>query len=196
MFEAAELGSTVAKEVFEARLPGLRVELVNAQYDLRHADFPVVVLLTGDDRVGVNETLNVLHEWMDARYIQTTVFGAEREEERERPRFWRYWHALPRKGQLAILVGDWSTALLADRIVRSDRRRGVRARPRSRRTPRAEARRRRRADPEVLAPPAQEGTAAPLEEGEEGRRSGCSAPRTWIAASTSATTRSSRWPSG
>ena len=119
MFEAAELGNAVAKGEFEARVPALRVELVNAQYDLRRADFPVIVLLTGDDRQGVNETLNVLHEWMDARYIQTAAFGALREAERERPRFWRYWNALPRKGQLAILVGDWSTALLVDRLTES-----------------------------------------------------------------------------
>jgi polyphosphate:AMP phosphotransferase len=117
MFEAAELGNAVSKEALEARAPALRVDLINAQYDLRHADFPVVVLLTGDDRAGVNETLNVLHEWMDARYIQTTAYGELREAERERPRFWRYWDALPRKGQLAILVGDWSTALLTDHMM-------------------------------------------------------------------------------
>jgi polyphosphate:AMP phosphotransferase len=116
MFEAAELGNSVTKEAFEAREPALRVDLVNAQYDLRKADFPVVVLLTGDDRAGVNEMLNVLHEWMDARYLQTTVYGPEREAERERPRFWRYWNALPRKGQLAIVVGDWSTELITDRV--------------------------------------------------------------------------------
>ncbi len=35
MFEAAELGNAVSKEVLEAREPSLRVDLVNAQYDLR-----------------------------------------------------------------------------------------------------------------------------------------------------------------
>ena len=42
MFEAAELGSAIDKEAFEEQLPGLRVALVNAQYDLRKADFPVL----------------------------------------------------------------------------------------------------------------------------------------------------------
>ena len=116
MFETAELGNAVAKTDYDARAPGLRVGLINAQFDLRSADFPVVVLLTGDDRAGVNEVLNVLHQWMDTRFVQTVAFGARSEEERERPRFWRYWKALPRKGQLALFVGDWSTSLLVDHL--------------------------------------------------------------------------------
>ncbi len=116
MFETAELGNAVAKATYDARAPGLRVELINAQYDLRSADFPVVVLLTGDDRAGVSEVLSVLHEWMDARFVRTVAFGERSEEERERPRFWRYWNALPRKGQLALFVGDWSTSLLVDHL--------------------------------------------------------------------------------
>jgi polyphosphate:AMP phosphotransferase len=114
VFEAAELGSAVSEEDYEARLPSLRVDLLNAQYDLRTADFPVVILLTGDDRAGVNETLNVLHEWMDARYLATRVFSLPRPEESDRPAFARYWDALPRKGQCAVFVGDWSTTLLAE----------------------------------------------------------------------------------
>jgi polyphosphate:AMP phosphotransferase len=116
VFETAELGNSVAKGDYDARVPGVRVDLINAQYDLRSADFPVVVLLTGDDRAGVGEVLNVLHQWMDTRFVQSFAFGARREEERERPRFLRYWNALPRKGQLAFFVGDWSTSLLADHL--------------------------------------------------------------------------------
>ena len=116
MFETAELGNSVAKSDYDARVPALRVDLINAQYDLRSADFPVVVLLTGDDRAGVTEVLNVLHDWMDTRFVHTVVFGARSEEERERPRFWRYWNVLPRNGQLALFVGDWSTSLLVDHL--------------------------------------------------------------------------------
>jgi polyphosphate:AMP phosphotransferase len=114
VFETAELGNAVTRADYEARAPGLRVDLINAQYDLREAGFSVVVLLTGDDRAGVNEVLNLLHEWMDARFVHTVAFGPRSEEERQRPRFWRYWKELPRKGQLALFVGDWSTSLLVD----------------------------------------------------------------------------------
>ncbi|RIL02602.1 MAG: polyphosphate:AMP phosphotransferase [Proteobacteria bacterium] len=116
MFEAAEIGNSVAKADYDVRVPALRVDLINAQYDLRHAEFSVVVVLTGDDRAGVNETLNVLHEWMDPRWIRTRAFDAPSAEERERPGFWRYWKELPRRGQLSIVIGDWSTRAILARL--------------------------------------------------------------------------------
>lgn len=108
MFEAAELGSSLSKEIYDNRTPELRLDLINAQYDLRSADFPVLVQIGGDDLFGCNEIVNVLHEWMDARYIGTHVYGPATDEELERPRFWRYWRELPRKGQLAIFGSAWT----------------------------------------------------------------------------------------
>jgi len=89
MFEAAEIGAKVSKPDYEAALPQLRTDLVNAQFDLMRADFPVLLQVAGDDRVGCNEVLNLLHEWMDARYLKTSVFGPMSEEEESQPRFWR-----------------------------------------------------------------------------------------------------------
>ena len=83
-------GSRISKEDYAERVPQLRVDLINAQYDLKSAGFPVLILISGDDRVGANEVVNVLHEWMDARYMHTRVFGRPTDEELERPRFWRY----------------------------------------------------------------------------------------------------------
>jgi len=117
MFEAAEVGSHVSKEEYEAQVPHLRVDLINAQYDLRNADFPVLVVIVGDDHKSCNEVLNLLHEWMDARYLDTHVFGPLSEEEQEHPRFWRYWRTLPRKGQLGVYVGAWARNAVADRVL-------------------------------------------------------------------------------
>jgi len=116
MFEAAEIGARVDREDYEAALPGLRTQLINTQFDLARADFPVLLLLIGDDRVGCNEVLNVLHEWMDARYLQTHVFGKLTDEEARQPLFWRLWRALPGKGQLGIFAGTIATALIGDRL--------------------------------------------------------------------------------
>lgn len=96
-------------------MPQLRVDLLNAQYDLRQADFALIILIVGDDRVGCNEVVDLLHEWMDARYIRTQVFLRPSDEEQERPRFWRYWRALPPKGRIAIYLGAWALNALAER---------------------------------------------------------------------------------
>jgi hypothetical protein len=51
MLEVSEVGNMVGKAEFKAALPDLRVGLINAQYDLRNADFPVIIWIAGDDRL-------------------------------------------------------------------------------------------------------------------------------------------------
>lgn len=116
MFETAELGSKMTKDEYRRELPQLRVDLINAQYDLRQADFPVLIAIVGDDRRGVSEVVNRLNEWMDARYIHTQVFGAPTEADGQRPRNWRYWRALPARGELAIYTGDFALDTISDRL--------------------------------------------------------------------------------
>jgi hypothetical protein len=43
MLEVSEVGNMVGKAEFKVALPDLRVGLINAQYDLRNADFPVII---------------------------------------------------------------------------------------------------------------------------------------------------------
>ncbi len=116
MFEAAEVGAKVSRSDYEAALPELRTQLINAQFDLAKADFPVLLLVAGDDRVGCNEVLNLLHEWMDARYLRTHVFGPMNDEEQRQPRFWRLWLALPGRGELGIFAGSWATDVITWRL--------------------------------------------------------------------------------
>ncbi|MCU0301762.1 MAG: polyphosphate:AMP phosphotransferase [Candidatus Nanopelagicales bacterium] len=105
MLEAAETGARLSKAEYAETVPQLRVDLINAQYDLRLADFPVIVIIAGDDRLAANELVNRLNEWLDARYLRTHVLGDLTSEESERPRFWRLWQSLPPKGQIAVWAG-------------------------------------------------------------------------------------------
>ena len=56
MFEVAELGSSISKDEFEAQLSDLRVDLLNAQFDLRSRDFSMLVVIAGEDRSAVSAT--------------------------------------------------------------------------------------------------------------------------------------------
>lgn len=117
MFKSAELGHRIAKADYDREEPVLRARLLGLQYDLlAKAGFPVVIIIGGVDGAGKGETLNVLHEWMDPRHIVTTAFGEMSDEERERPRMWRYWRALPPKGRIGILFGAWHSAPILDRV--------------------------------------------------------------------------------
>jgi polyphosphate:AMP phosphotransferase len=119
MFEAAEVGSKVGKQEYNARVDELRVELVNAQYDMRAAGFSVIVLIAGDDRIAANEMVDLLNYWMDARFIDTRVFLLPSDEERERPRFWRYWRSLPAHGRTGLFMGGWAMNTIAEHLRRN-----------------------------------------------------------------------------
>jgi polyphosphate:AMP phosphotransferase len=116
MFEAAELGRKVSKEEYEKELPKLRAELLKAQFDLRKTDCPVIVIISGADGAGKGETVNRLHEWLDPRGLETTVFGPPSDEERDRPRYWRFWRTLPARGRIGILFGSWYTDPIVRRV--------------------------------------------------------------------------------
>lgn len=105
MLEVSEVGNKVDKEEYKAAIPELRVGLINAQYDLRNADFPVVIWIAGDDRLAANALVNRLNEWMDSRFIETRVFAEPTADEHQRPPLWRLWRALPPKGRASFFVG-------------------------------------------------------------------------------------------
>jgi len=105
MLTAAAAGNRVSGDDFKAALPDLRLNLLNAQFDLAEAGFPVVVIIAGDDRVGANLLVNRLNEWLDARYLTTEVFTQPTERARARPMAAQLWMALPPKGRMALWVG-------------------------------------------------------------------------------------------
>ena len=107
MFEAAEVGRKVSKAEYKAQVPHLRSELLDAQQALRAARFPVIVLFAGVDMAGKGETVNLLNEWMDPRWIVTRGYTDPSSEELERPRLWRYWRDLPPHGRIALFLSAW-----------------------------------------------------------------------------------------
>jgi AMP-polyphosphate phosphotransferase len=110
MFEDAELGHSVDKETYDARVPALRSELLNAQFLLKDARaFPVVLLVGGVEGGGRGETVNTLTSWLDPRHVEVNGMGDPSDEELERPRMWRFWRALPPKGKIGIFFGSWYT---------------------------------------------------------------------------------------
>ncbi len=116
MFEAAELGRTLDKAAYKDLVPDLRARLLNLQQDLQDCDFPVILLISGADGAGKSETVNMLHQWMDPRWIETAAFDEPTDEERERPAFWRYWRALPVKGRMGVLFGSWYSDPISMRV--------------------------------------------------------------------------------
>ena len=119
MFEAAELGSKISKEEYKAQVPALRAALLEAQQELRAAPFRVIVVFAGVDGAGKGETVNLLHEWMDPRWIATRAYGEPSDEECERPEFWRYWRDLPSRGCIGLFLSSWYSRPVVERVNRA-----------------------------------------------------------------------------
>jgi polyphosphate:AMP phosphotransferase len=118
MFESANLEHQVDKTVYRREAAELREALLNAQYDLKEQRrFPVLILIAGVEGAGKGETVNLLNEWMDPRHIHTSGFLEPSDEERERPEQWRFWRALPPKGQIGIFFGAWHTMPIVRRVM-------------------------------------------------------------------------------
>ena len=108
MFETAELGSKITKREFKKREPVLRQELLDLQRELREfGEFPVVIVFGGVDGAGKAQTINLLNEWMDPRWLVTRAYVEPSDEERERPEYWRFWRDLPPRGRIGLFLSSW-----------------------------------------------------------------------------------------
>lgn len=117
MFETAELGRKVAKRDFKRLVPPLREELLQLQEHLRRGrNFQVILLFSGVDGGGKGETVGLLNEWMDPRWLITRAYDEPGDAERARPEFWRYWRDLPPAGRIGMFLSAWYHAPLLDRV--------------------------------------------------------------------------------
>jgi polyphosphate:AMP phosphotransferase len=118
MFESAEIEHDIDKATFEERLPQLRTDILNAQFELIEAQaFPTILLFSGMEGTGVVDTLTSAYTVLDARHVIASAFDRPTEEESERPRMWRYWHMLPPKGEMGVYIGAWYSAPLTNRVL-------------------------------------------------------------------------------
>ncbi|MDD2759033.1 MAG: polyphosphate:AMP phosphotransferase [Methylomonas sp.] len=116
MFEVAELGHTVEKSVYKEKSAQLRTALLAVQDRLKDSPFSVIIIISGVDGGGKGEVITRLNEWLDAHYMRTIALGESTDEERERPKFWRFWRTLPAKGTIGLYVGSWYSDPIAQRV--------------------------------------------------------------------------------
>lgn len=115
MFETAEIGSRIDKDTYRADVPDVRSALLEVQRELAQSPVSAVVIVGGSEGAGKESTVSLLLAWLDARGVETHAMWDETDEERGRPRFWRFWRVLPPRGKMAILFGSWYTQPIIDR---------------------------------------------------------------------------------
>lgn len=121
MFRTAELGQKVSKSEYNEREPLLRQALLETQANLRvDSEFPVIILFAGVDGGGKGETVNLLNEWMDPRWLVTRAYDEPTDEERDRPEYWRFWRDLPPNGRIGLFLSSWYSQPILRRVYEKD----------------------------------------------------------------------------
>ncbi len=116
MFETADAPQAVDEETYETQVPLLRHALLDVQRRLRAEGVSGLLLFAGVEKAGTGDAVNVLNGWMDPRWLDTLAYGPPTEEERARPRFWRYWRDMPPHGELGVRLSAWYRAPLLARV--------------------------------------------------------------------------------
>ena len=114
MFEAAEVGRSLSKEEFKRLEPEIHRLFLNLQQQLRTSGKSVIIIVSGVEGSGKGEVVDRLNRWFDTRDVQTHAFWDETDEERQRPRFWKFWQSLPMRGTVSVMFGSWYTKPLVD----------------------------------------------------------------------------------
>ena len=101
---------------YSKRLNKLRLELMKIQRKLQDTPNPIIIIIAGVDGAGKGQAIQLLNEWLDPRDLDTYSFWDLSEEVLQRPEFWRYWAALPRRGKITIWFGGWYSAPLIESV--------------------------------------------------------------------------------
>ena len=112
MFENVVLGRRCSDKKFKEEAPVLRMKLFEAQRRCLKKNIPLLITVAGVDGAGRGAVINLLSEWMDNKHVHNHVFWMETDDERERPRDWRYWLRFPEAGSVGVFFGGWYGAAM------------------------------------------------------------------------------------
>src|ERR1700755_395900 len=110
-------GSKVKRDVYEARLEELYLELVRLQYWVKQQGLKVVIIFEGRDAAGKGGTIKRLTEPLNPRGASVVALPAPTERESSQWYFQRYVTHLPAAGARVIFGRSWSTRGGVERVL-------------------------------------------------------------------------------
>ena len=107
MATKAKKDGRVKREVYEARMEELHLELVRLQYWVKQQGLKVAVVFEGRDTAGKGGTIKRITGKTNPRVVRVVALGTPTERERGQWYFQRYVAHLPAKGEIVLLDRSW-----------------------------------------------------------------------------------------
>ena len=107
MAKTKDKPANVKREVYEARMAELQLELVRLQYWVKQQGLKVVLIFEGRDAAGKGGTIKRLTEPLNPRGATVVALPAPSDREKTQWYFQRYVAHLPAAGEIVIFDRSW-----------------------------------------------------------------------------------------
>lgn len=116
MLQKVDLGCSLKKEEYNARIKPLTARLAAVQQRIKQAKIPVIMLFEGWGAAGKGSLIAKLIQSFDPRGYKVFSFVEPTALEKRRPVLARYWSCIPEDGNIAVFDRSWYREVNVDRI--------------------------------------------------------------------------------
>jgi polyphosphate kinase 2 len=116
-FEKSGHHKRLDREMYEAELEKLQMELVRLQEWIKHAGLRVAVVFEGRDAAGKGGTIKRVTEHLNPRVVRIAALGTPTERERTEWYFQRYVEHLPAAGEMVLFDRSWYNRAGVERVM-------------------------------------------------------------------------------
>lgn len=113
--ELYETDLTLDREYKDA-VKAAQKKLHKLQYELYNRGIPVVIAFEGWDAAGKGGSIRRLTSTLDPRGFTVVPIASPTAEEKEHHHMWRFWKALPKKGDIMIFDRTWYGRAMVERL--------------------------------------------------------------------------------
>jgi polyphosphate kinase 2 len=107
----------IEKNVYEAELAKMQIELVKLQEWVKHAGLRLVVLFEGRDAAGKGGSIKRITQSLSPRVCRVVALPAPTEREQTQWYFQRYVQHLPAAGEMVLLDRSWYNRAGVERVM-------------------------------------------------------------------------------
>ena len=101
---------------YKLALKAAQKKLHKLQYELSRKGVPLIVAFEGWDAAGKGGVIRRLTDGLDPRGYTVTPIASPTAEEKEHHHLWRFWKALPRKGDISVFDRTWYGRVMVERL--------------------------------------------------------------------------------